>query len=200
MTGNSELKIGGMLLAAGGSSRLGQPKQLLQFQGKTLLRRAAETLAGSACEPIVVVLGAETEQSRAEIADLHVQVVINNDWKSGMSSSIKTGLAVLLIEGPALDALVITLCDQPNVISGDIDALCKAFRMYQTPIVAADYGDFAGVPALFSFELFNDLLELAGDKGARDLIRVRSKNVTRIKLELAAIDIDTPDDLKRLGI
>ena len=100
MTANSKAKIGGLLLAAGGSSRLGQPKQLLEFEGKTLIRRAAETLVYSQCEPIVVVLGAEIEYSAIQIADLSVSICINENWQTGMSSSIISGLGSLLRSSP----------------------------------------------------------------------------------------------------
>ncbi len=113
MTGN---KVGGLLLAAGGSSRLGQPKQLLQFKGKTLLRHAAEAMAGSMCDPVVVVLGAETERSANEIEGLPVVACVNENWQIGMSSSIKAGLAKLCREiEPDIDAVLISLCDQPFV-------------------------------------------------------------------------------------
>ena len=128
MTENSKAKIGGLLLAAGGSSRLGQPKQLLQFEGKTLIRRAAETLVISQCDPIVVVLGAEIEGFNSEIADLRVDICINENWQTGMSSSIISGLGSLLEIEPELDAVVITLCDQPYVNSADIDILITAFQ------------------------------------------------------------------------
>src|SRR5439155_6210098 len=95
MTGNSEAKIGGLLLAAGGSSRLGRPKQLVEFEGKTLIRRATETLAASVCDPMVVVLGAEVDGCIEEIAGLAVDICINRGWHYGISSSIKAGLGML---------------------------------------------------------------------------------------------------------
>src|SRR3990170_2001437 len=100
MTESSVPKIGGLLLAAGGSRRLGTPKQLLEFEGKTLLLRAAEALVETSCEPVVVVLGAEIERSKDEIEDLPVSFAINDDWESGMSSSIRVGLEKLLAIEP----------------------------------------------------------------------------------------------------
>jgi len=88
MTENSDVTIGGLLLAAGGSSRLGQPKQLLQFEGRSLIRRAAETLVDSGCDPVVVVLGAEIERSAEELSDLTLYICVNKNWNTGMSSSI----------------------------------------------------------------------------------------------------------------
>ena len=198
MTGNNGVRVGGLLLAAGGSSRLGTPKQLVIFQGKTLLRRAAETLIESECEPVVVVLGAEVEISSTELSGLPVKVCVNENWRTGMSSSIKTGLNALLNIEPDLDAVMITLCDQPDVTAENINAFVAEFRGSRTQIVAAEYENIAGVPALFSSGLFGKLLDLTGDKGARDLIRQSSEGVVKLPLKVAAIDIDSIDDLNRL--
>lgn len=198
MTGNESPKIGGLLLAAGGSSRLGQPKQLLRFGGKTLIRRAAETLVGSVCDPCVVVLGAEIDRSTAEIADLDVGICINEEWQTGMSSSIKAGLHELLSIEPGLAAVVITLCDQPNVVSADLDRLAAGFRSSDFSIVAAEYGGTIGVPALFTSDIFNELSQLDGDKGARQKIRRRPDSVRTVAIDNAAFDVDTPDDARQV--
>ena len=190
MTDNSVGKIGGLLLAAGGSSRLGRPKQLVQFQGKTLIRRATETLVDSSCDPVVVALGAEIDGSTSEIADLPVNICINQDWQTGMSSSIKAGLKELLELEPNLAAVVITLCDQPHIASGDIALLIAEFQITNASIVAASYSGTSGVPALFSSHLFHKLFELDGDAGARNLIRQRD-DIMAIEMESARIDIDT---------
>lgn len=186
MTG-SEVKVGGILLAAGGSRRFGSPKQLFEFEGKTLLRRAAETLSASKCDPVVVVLGAETERSRTEIGDL--SFVVNKDWESGMSSSIRVGLEALVQTSPQIDAAMITLCDQPNITAEKLDLFIDEFEQSRSPIIAAEYDDVRGVPALFAKELFDQLLNLYGDKGARDLIR-NSRDVKSISLYVASFDID----------
>lgn len=198
MTGNETSKVGGLLLAAGGSSRLGRPKQLLQFQGKSLLRRAAETLLKSTCGPIVVVLGAEFNESQAEIADLPLKICINENWQTGMSSSIKAGLQKLLTIEPELAAVIITLCDQPHVNADHIDLFAAEHHRSGAAIIAAEYGGTVGVPALFAREMFERLSQLEGDKGARDLIRNRVDVVVTIKLEEAAFDIDTLIDLDKL--
>ena len=198
MTENSNGKIGGLILAAGGSSRLGRPKQLVHFQGKTLIRNAAETLVDSSCDSIVVVLGAEIDGSTSEIADLPINICINHNWQTGMSSSIKAGLKELVKLEGNLSAVVVTLCDQPHITTENIDQLVTEFQQANPRIVAAQYGETVGVPALFSKELFNDLLKLKGDKGARQLIRDHLPLVETIEIEKAAIDIDLPDDAARL--
>ena len=194
MTGNSVGKIGGLLLAAGASRRFGSPKQLARFEGQSLLRRAAESLVRSSCEPIVVVLGAEIQQSSAEIADLPINIQVNQDWQLGMSSSIKSGLVKLRSIEPGLAAVIITLCDQPRVTAELIELFSDKFRATRDAIIAAEYGATNGVPALFSRAMFVELLNLTGDKGARDLIRGR-EDVSTINLEEAQFDIDSPGEL-----
>lgn len=190
MTGN---RIGGLLLAAGGSSRLGQPKQLFEFKGKTLLRHAAEAMTESSCDPVVVVLGAETGMSTIEIAGLSVVQCLNENWQSGMSSSIKIGLAMLLELAPEIDAVLVSLCDQPFITTEMLNRFGEKFATTNAAVIAAAYNGVTGVPALFSCEIFEELSHLDGDKGARDLIRSRF-DVETIDLPEAAFDIDTPDD------
>lgn len=197
MTANNDAKIGGLLLAAGGSSRLGQPKQLVRVEGKTLIRRSAEMLAASICDPVTAVLGAEIEESRRELAGLDISVCTNASWNVGISSSIKSGLRHLLRLEPDLDAVLIALCDQPYVTSGDIDRLAVEFRLGNASIVASAYDRVAGVPAVFATEMFDSLFALEGDEGARYLIR-RSDNVSTVDVDGAAFDIDTSDDLNRV--
>ena len=194
------LKIGGLLLSAGGSSRLGRPKQLVQFQGRSLIRIAAETLSNSSCRPVIAVVGADSERTSAEIGGLPVSVCVNPDWQAGMSSSIRAGLQHLLEIEPDVDAVVISLCDQPHVTTADIDSLIAEFTATASPIVAARYSDVAGVPALFSKAVFGELLSLTGDKGARQIIRSRPDDVRTVTIEKAAIDIDTLDDLVNLTL
>lgn len=197
MTGNERFKIGAMLLAAGGSLRLGQPKQLIKFEGRSLLRRAARSLAESVYFPVVAVLGAEADASVSELVGLPVYHVVNNEWRAGMSSSIRAGLGKLLEIEPDLDGVLIGLCDQPRVSTEMLDLFAARFSTSNAPVIASAYNDTAGVPALFSRELFDRLQNLEGDKGARELIRSRS-DVLTIDLPAAAFDVDTPSDLESL--
>src|SRR4051794_31317417 len=107
MTEHKGPKIGAVLLAAGRSSRLGRPKQLLVFEGKTLLRRAAETLVNSVCDPVVAVLGAEVDSSTEEIQELPIHICINDQWQTGMSSSIQSGLEMLMELEPNIEGVMI---------------------------------------------------------------------------------------------
>jgi molybdenum cofactor cytidylyltransferase len=195
MTGNKDVRIGGILLAAGGSSRFGRPKQLVKYEGKTLLRRAAEALTGTGCSTTVAVLGASANECRQEIEGLNLRIVVNGEWQTGMSSSIKSGLEKLLELDPALVGVLITLMDQPLITSSHLTTLIEKFAVTRSTIVAAKYSGITGVPALFSREIFDELLRLEADRGARSIIRGR-QDVLMITLEEAAIDIDTIADLE----
>jgi len=194
MTESSKPRVAGLLLAAGGSSRLGRPKQLVEFEGKTLIRRSAESLIGAGCYPVLVVLGSETERSKKELNSLELNTVENQDWESGMSSSIRVGLDRLLTGEPSLDGVLITLCDQPRVTADKLKPFLEKFAAEHASIVAAEYDGVIGVPALFARDMFDALLNLTGDKGARELIR-QHEHAASIDLPEAALDVDTPSNL-----
>ncbi|HEU4888319.1 MAG TPA: nucleotidyltransferase family protein [Thermoanaerobaculia bacterium] len=178
--------IGLVLLAAGGSRRFGSPKQLAVVEGETLLRRACRTAAqfpGRA----VVVLGAHAETLRAEVEG--VEIVINDDWERGIATSIHAGVRALA----DTDAIVIALADQPAVGLAELLSLVAKHEETGAPIVAAAYGNTIGVPALFHRSLFDELLALSGDEGARKLLRTRQ--VVTVAMSNAAWDIDQVEDL-----
>lgn len=199
MTERLKPKVGALLLAAGGSSRLGQPKQLLKFEGETLVRRSARSLADSIYFPVVLVLGDENEAAMAEIGDLKIFSVINDSWAEGMGSSIGVGIERLIEIEPKLDAVLITLCDQPRVSTEMLNRFADKLTETNASIVAASYDGILGVPALFSSEIFSELQTLRGDKGARQIIRSRA-NVVELNLPEAAFDIDTRSDAEKFGI
>lgn len=198
MTENNKPWVGGLLLAAGGSSRLGHPKQLVEFEGKTLIRRAAEALIGAGCSPVIVVLGAEMDGSTKALDGLAAEIVVNNDWANGMGSSIAHGMRAVESHWSKPDALLLSLCDQPHVNAAHIRKFIDTFTTTRSDVIAAYYNDVAGVPALFSSSLFLSLSSLKGDKGAREIIRNFPDAVT-IPLPVAAIDVDTVSDLRWLA-
>jgi len=197
MTESNELKVAGLLLAAGGSTRLGRPKQLVEFQGKTLIRRAAQALIDAGCSPVVAVLGAEVELSQREVEELGVEVVVNAAWASGMGSSIAFGMGPINSVDPQPDAVLISVCDQPFVTAEKLSPFIETFDRSRVDVVAARYKDIAGVPALFSKTLFPRLLDLKGDNGAREIIR-NSPDAMTIPLPDAGIDVDTVDDVAHI--
>ncbi|MCW3100168.1 MAG: 4-diphosphocytidyl-2C-methyl-D-erythritol synthase [Chthonomonadaceae bacterium] len=191
--------IGLILLAAGGSTRLGTPKQLLPYAGKTLLRRAAETAVDSACRPIQVVLGAAAEQCVLELRDLPLSTVVNEEWVEGMGSSLRLGLETLLSASPVpLDAVIVMLCDQPLLTVGTLNALAAAYATTSCPIIASQYGEVSGVPALFDRSLFPELLDLSGAQGAKQIFGHHADQTHKIAFPDGAVDIDTAADYTRL--
>lgn len=195
---DAQAKIGVVILAAGASTRMGKPKQLLLHRGRTLLRRAVETALASICYPVVVVVGAHAELLRKEVADLPVSVVENREWEKGMSSSIRTGLHELMMTQPEIDAVVVMLADQPLVTAALINQLVDVRRNTGKRIVASAYGTVLGVPALFSRELFAEITALNANEGARQVIANHPDDVASVCFPEAAVDVDTPEDYELL--
>jgi len=188
--------IGAIVLAAGGSSRLGTPKQLVTFRGETLVRQAAKAALESVCDRVVVVVGSHAAEMRRELNDLPVSVVENKDWQSGISSSIRAGIEGIVSSD--LEGVVIMLCDQPFVTASVLNELISTHRETGHAIVASTYSTTRGVPAFFAPELFNELASLAKDEGARRIIASHPEQVAIVEFPHGAIDIDTPQDHARL--
>ncbi|MBD2309690.1 nucleotidyltransferase family protein [Chroococcidiopsis sp. FACHB-1243] len=189
--------IGVIILAAGASTRLGTPKQLLQYRGQSLLRHTAEVAIASGCRPIIVVLGAQVERLEAEVMQLPVYVVENNHWAEGMSSSIQTGLTVLQSIHPPVKAVVMLLCDQPFVSVSLVRQLIEAYHCTGKLIVASEYADTVGVPALFSCELFAELMMLDAVTGAKQVIKQHIQEVYPVSFPAGAIDLNTLTDCEQ---
>jgi molybdenum cofactor cytidylyltransferase len=193
------MSIAVLLLAAGSSSRLGQPKQLLQYEGKTLLRRAAETaVAAAAGAPVVVVTGALHELLLPELVGLPILAVRCAGWAQGMGASLKTGLIALESLCNAWSALVIMLCDQPHVTAAVIEQLAAAYEHTGQPIVAAEYGAVRGVPVLFGPEVLPLLQEIPDAAGAAQLLKQHPQLVATVPFAAGAIDVDTPQQYAEL--
>lgn len=190
--------IGIVVLAAGGSNRMQAPKQLLKFEGKTLLRRAALSAIESVCKPVLVVLGANFERTNTEVGSLPVETCFNRNWQTGLSSSIKMGIENLLKIEPGISAVIITLADQPFVTANHINGFAEKFYQSKSPVIGAEYGGTIGAPALFAREIFDDFFELSGDQGAKRILEKRREALETIRLPEAAFDIDTPQDFINL--
>lgn len=186
--------VGAVVLAAGSSSRMGRPKQTLQFKGESLLRRAVQAAIGGGCDPVIVVTGAHADLSRRELKGLDVREVLNTSWETGMASSVRAG-----VEGIAdADAVVLLLCDQPHVTLEVISDLIAAYRSTGKPIIASTYGETFGVPALFSHKLFPELIQLEGTSGAKEVIKRHREEAHFLPFQDGNVDIDTVDDFSRL--
>jgi molybdenum cofactor cytidylyltransferase len=190
--------VGAVILAAGSSSRLGSPKQILPFRGESLLRRAARAALGAGCSPVVVVTGAHAELSRRELDGLDVREAPNPRWETGMASSIGAGLEGLLAADADTAAAVFLLCDQPHVTADVLAGLAEAHRLTRSPVVASTYGGSFGVPALFGRPLFAELARLQGGAGARQVIERHAAEVCFLPFRGGEVDVDTRDDFARL--
>ena len=187
--------FGAIILAAGASIRLGQPKQLVLIDGEPLLLRAVDAALGSDAWPVVVVLGAHAEKIRPLLARRPVLVAENPAWAEGMASSIRTGIETLCQFSRALDAALIALCDQPAFSADIIARLVATQRATSRSIVAAHYSGRLAAPALFLRQHFPSLTALTGEAGARALLHSASNEIAGVDLPELARDIDTPADL-----
>jgi molybdenum cofactor cytidylyltransferase len=184
-----------IVLAAGASTRLGQPKQLLQLDGESLLHRTVRTAGEAGFDPIFVVLGYEAERMRQEITDLRAMPVINPDWESGMASSLRCGVEGLMKKKPRPGRVLVLLCDQAKLSAEILSRLIQTSARTNSMITASNYAGRLGVPAIFHESLYPDLLEVKGDQGARAVILQHVGQTSTVEFSEGAVDIDTPNDL-----
>lgn len=202
--------VSAVVLAAGASSRLGQPKQLLMFRGETLVSRAARAAAEAGCAPVFVIVGETREliKQSLDIRDSRIShssnakgmaraiVVENGEWRRGIGTSIRRGVEQVPVDA---EAVVLLACDQPFVDASIVRQLIAAWEETGKPIVASSYANTLGVPALFDRSCFEALLTLPDDEGAKALIASRPADVSAIAFDQGAADIDTPEDFERLN-
>jgi molybdenum cofactor cytidylyltransferase len=193
------LKAGGVILAAGGSSRFGRPKQLATFRGESLIRRATNAVLAAGCQPVVVVVGQEAAGIKVEVSGLDCVIVVNAEWREGIASSIRAGLQHLVQADHDLEAALLLACDQPLIEATALREMIELHATSGRAIVAAAYANTLGIPALFARSCFVALTELEGDRGAKDLIYAQRDEVAEFALPSAAFDIDSASDYDRLG-
>lgn len=181
-----------VILAAGNSSRLGQPKQLIPWHGIPLIRHAALTAIAAKLGPVTVVLGAIDGPCRLALQDLDLAITENPDWESGMGSSIAHGIRSLNSEH--LENVIVTLCDLPLITPAIYTHLAALRCSEKTEVVACNLGTAFAPPILFSKYRFSLLRSLAGREGARSLLRYEN-SITLMDCPEAEADIDTPIDL-----
>ena len=191
--------IGAIILAAGSSSRLGEPKQLLKHDGKSLLQTAVDAANNADTNPVILVLGANADQISKEINKSKVQVIINSEWEEGMASSVRVGLNEVLFISPSIEAVILMVCDQPYISAELINDLINTHKQTRKPIVTCNYGETIGPPALFQRSLFKELMQLRGDVGARKIIQNHSNDVVTVLFAKGRIDIDTKEDYNALN-
>jgi len=187
-----------LILAAGQSNRLGRPKQLLMYQGLSLVERVAETAIASGCNPIMVVLGSSAEDISPQLNKLGIPVLVNEHWQEGMASSIREGVKAIIGLDDHIDGIVILVCDQPHMEVNHIKALLQLQSEKDLPAAACSYGGILGTPALFHQSLFKKLNELKGDVGAKKILSSLSEEIAVVEFEEGIFDIDTETDYERL--
>ncbi|WP_031525438.1 nucleotidyltransferase family protein [Dyadobacter crusticola] len=186
-----------VILAAGNSSRLGEPKQLLTFQNKTLIRHVAEVAMEVAGGQVIVVTGSSAALIENQLAGLSCQVVFNPHWSEGMASSIVKGITLAKEKLPDIAGCILAVSDQPFVTAGILQSLIDKAEAGAT-IVAASYEDTIGTPVLFTTKYFDQLLQLKGSEGAKKLLLAHRSEVHPLSFPLGKVDIDTQEDYQKL--
>jgi molybdenum cofactor cytidylyltransferase len=190
-------RVAAVILAAGGSARFGSPKQLARWRGKTFIEQTVDTALASSARPVVVVLGAEVERCRAALADRPVEVVVNETWMQGQSTSMQAGLAAL----PAnIGGAVFLLVDLPGVVPDLIDRLLQRHRETLAPLVWPEFEGRRGNPILFDRSLFLELRQVRGDTGGKPVLLRYKDRAERVIVSDKSIlqDFDRPESLAAL--
>jgi molybdenum cofactor cytidylyltransferase len=185
-----------IVLAAGASRRLGQPKQLVCIAGETLLALTTRIVREAGAGPVLTVLGANRETIAASVDLSQVHCVVNRDWEQGISTSIRAGVSALQQIDPDAQAVLLLVCDQPRLTAEHVRGLIEAYEDAGAPSIAAsEYAGSPGIPAIFPANQFAGLLKLEGDAGAKALLRNPTCPMVTRHFEYGEVDIDTPSDL-----
>ena len=187
-----------VVLAAGSSSRLGQPKQLLSYKNTSLLKNTISQASKVANTTIIVVTGSNHELIEKEITGPEIKTIFNPDWELGMSSSITKGLNELLRLYPDIKKVILAVCDQPYVTNIIFENLISEHQKTQKGIVASTYSETLGTPVLFAKKYFPELLQLKGQEGAKKIINRFLEDTAAVLFEKGNIDIDTIEDYNEL--
>jgi CTP:molybdopterin cytidylyltransferase MocA len=191
--------VAAIVLAAGASRRLGQPKQLLIYGEETLLERAIRVAGEAGAAPVLAVLGANCAVILAAVDLIHAVSLINDNWEKGIATSIHAGLESLDAVAPQADAALILSCDQPRLTADHLHLLIEAFAARREPsIVASAYAGVVGIPAIFPRVAFPHLLALRGDQGARAILAQPPCPLVPVPFAGGEVDIDQPGDLAQL--
>lgn len=188
--------VAGVVLAAGTSSRMGRNKLLLEVGGQSLLRRAVSTALDAGLDPVLVVLGHESERARPELSGLPCEVVLNAGFEEGIHSSVRTGIAAV----PAgCAAAVVLLADMPLVEAEMIRTLIRRYREDRPLLVVSDYEGVDAPPILYDRGLFGELAVLKGEGCGKRVVKRHSGEAVRIRWPAAALtDLDRPEDIERV--
>lgn len=187
--------VAAIVLAAGASRRLGQPKQFLKIEGMGLLRRVVTTVHASRCAEIFVVVGSHDQRVCTELHGFGVTVVTNPVAAEGMGSSIRAGIRALRAASASFNGALILVTDQLKVTVDLLNMMIDQFESRKGDVIACEYAGLIGVPALFASRHFDQLETLSDDRGARRWLRSNECAVVRIPFPEGTLDIDTCDDI-----
>ncbi len=195
---NIEANVGIIILAAGESKRLGQPKQLLPYLGTSIIRHVIVTALASKAEKTIVITGAYHIQIRSELHGTPVTIIENHSWHEGVSTSIRLGIEMLEQSDVPIRAVLLMTSDQLRVSTPLINLIIDKYNNQPKSIIACEYEKTVGVPALFDQAHFLELKSLHGDNGAKSIIKSHPEHVLTIPFPEGALDIDTANDLEKL--
>jgi molybdenum cofactor cytidylyltransferase len=197
MTAESDAgSLHAIVLAAGASTRFGSAKQLVRIGDRPLLSLVAGRAAEVVGQALLIVLGAQAAELAPLLKHSPGSTVVNRDWREGLASSIRTGIARL---PPSCAGVMLVLADQACVTADDLRRLAGAWRRQPLGVAAAQFAGTVGAPAIFPRHLFSELSELRGDSGARVLLKRHADSLVKVPMTSAAFDLDTPDDLLELS-
>lgn len=186
--------------AAGASSRLGCNKQLLEYRGQTLIRRAVQLCAAAGLGRATVVTGFEQQRISNAIGDLDVDLLHNPEWANGLGGSIAAGAQWVRQHYPACAGVLVLLPDQFRVETSHLLSMAQSLSLPEWSIVATDYGAELGTPVLFASQHLDELVQLSGPRGAKSLLAAHPAVVARCLLPEAVLDVDTPRDIRLLNL
>jgi len=195
---SEKTKIHVLIMAAGASRRLGQPKQLLEYKGETLIRKISNEAIKANVGEITVVTGHDHEKIGKEISDLEVNIFYNKEWEEGLGASIRNGLKHVLETNPHTNAILLSMVDQPFVNTSHLKKLTAAYDPARPMIIASAYSSTFGVPILIDSFYFEELKKLKGDEGGKKIFANYIKNIVEIPFIAGKIDIDEKEDLEKL--
>jgi len=188
------MRTAAILLAAGASTRLGQPKQLVTIDGESLLARSARIAFEGGIDDVFVVLGAHAARFRAHLAHTRCRFAENPRWEQGIATSIVAGVEAALAHSQP-DAVLLLACDQPAVTPFHLLQLQLLADADSPRIAASTYAGHTGIPTVFPQAYFAELIALTGDTGARHLLRTHADSVATLLLAHGELDLDTPESL-----
>jgi molybdenum cofactor cytidylyltransferase len=193
------MSVAAIIAAAGSSSRLGRPKQLLIHDGEPLLQRAIRIASEAGASPVLVVLGAHRELIEPHVNFGSARIIGNPEWQEGLAASIRAGVLALQSEPRPTSGVLLMICDQPRLNTAHLATMLQRFHASDHhSAIASVYAGKRGIPAIFPCFAFSQLLALQGDKGARGLLETAPWPVIEVPLEGGEIDIDKPEDLPNL--